>query len=333
VIPATRFDERQIGQAAFWALHHLMPPAAALVYAAMLARLPLEAFLDRANYLIYAEYSDLIIARFLSLGPLAALANEPLWLFVNIALAQVFPAQTGLRILIFVPAFVVAFVLLRQDPRHGIWIALLLVMPQVMKNHVIHLRQGLGLSVFLLGFFTLSPWPRRALMLMAGLVHSSFLFLALILALASGLRATPLSARFRVVLMVVLFATAATFVDTVAQAFGARQALQYADARAELSGLGFLFWLVIAGLFLSAERGFLEAQMPALAIVVFYLSTYFILPYAARIFESGLVLVFLAGLNLPGARRHVFIVAALCYGALMVATPAASPWFGWALGG
>ena len=332
MIPASaRFHERKVGQAGFWAFDHLMPIAGALLYATLLARLPLEAFLDRANYLVYAAYSDVIIARFLSLGALTVLANEPLWLFLNIALAQLFPAEAGLRILIFVPAFGVAYLLLRHDPRNGLWIALFLLMPQVMKNHVIHLRQGVGLSVFLLGYFAPHPWRGRALMLAAGFIHSSFLFIALILGAIWALRALPLSPRFQVAVMVAGFALLGTGAGVVAQALGARQALAYAEASMRVSGLGFVFWALIAALFLSSGRAFLQAQMPALAILAFDLGTYFVLPYAARVFESGLVVVFLSGLQLAGLRRGAFVMGALAYVGLQYAI--ASPWSGWAVGG
>src|SRR5690606_31256538 len=102
----------------------------------------------------YARYSDEIMARYSALNLVAVLFNEPLWLLINIGLSKLFIGEVVLRIIIFVAAFLVSWLLLRQNPRHIFWMMGFLLIPQVMKNHIIHLRQGLGLAVFLLGYFS-----------------------------------------------------------------------------------------------------------------------------------------------------------------------------------
>lgn len=310
-------------------MRRLLPLAFALLYAMVLTSLPLDAFLDRENYLSYAAYSDEILARYGAVHPVAVLANEPLWLLINIGLARLFGPETVLRILIFLPAVLVPWLLVRHNPRHAVWLILLMLMPQVLKNHVIHLRQGCGLAVFLLGYFFGSKWLRRGLMLAAGFIHSSFLFIVLIGGIVAAVDLFPLSPRLRIALKLLCFGLLGVSTGMVASALGARQAAQYADVQATFSGLGFLFWTGVLLMFLSAGRLVLQQNMTALAILSFYLATYFVLPVSARIFESGLFLVLIAGLNLPGWRRQIFLLQMFTYAVTQYVMSLDTDWLGW----
>lgn len=310
-------------------MRRLLPLAFALLYATVLTSLPLDAFLDRENYLIYAANSDEILARYGAVHQVAVLANEPLWLLINIWLARLFAPETVLRVLIFLPAFLVPWLLVRHNPRHALWLILLMLMPQVLKNHVIHLRQGVGLAVFLLGYFSGSKWLGRGLMLAAGFIHSSFLFIVLIRGIVAAVGLFHLSPRLRIALQLLCFGLLGVSTAMVASALGARQGAQYADVQTTFSGLGFLFWTVVLLMFLSAGRLVLQQNMAALAILSFYLATYFVLPVSARIFESGLFLVLLAGLSLLGWRRQIFLLQIVIYAVTQYAMSLDTDWLGW----
>lgn len=312
-------------------MRSLLPLAFALLYATVLTSLPLDAFLDRANYLIYAADSDQILARYGAVHQVAVAANEPLWLLINIGLSRLFAPETVLRVLIFVPAFLVPWLLVRHNPRHALWLMLLMLMPQVLKNHVIHLRQGVGLAVFLLGFFSGSKWLGGGLMLAAGFIHSSFLFIVLIRGIVAAVGLFYLSPRLRIALYFLCFGLVGVSTGIIASALGARQGAQYAEVLTIFSGLGFLFWTVVLLLFLSAGRLVLEQNMTALAILSFYLATYFFLPVSARIFESGLLLVLLGGLSLPGWRREIFLLHILTYAVTQYAMSLDTDWLGWGI--
>lgn len=312
-------------------LHQLQALGFALLYATVLTSLPLLEFLDRDNYLTYARYSDEIMARYSALNLVAVLFNEPLWLLINIGLSKLFIGEVVLRIIIFVAAFLVSWLLLRQNPRHIFWMMGFLLIPQVMKNHIIHLRQGLGLAVFLLGYFSDARWRGRVLMLAAGFVHASFLFLVVIFSMVYLMGLLRFSPRLRVILLLVCFAALGIAVGTIARLLGARQGNEYADFQTGISGMGFLFWSVALGLLLSAGRDFLQANMVSLAILAFYLSTYFTLPVAARIFESGMPLIFMSGIALPGWRRRIFLLLLFNYAVMQYGLRLGSDRLGWGI--
>jgi len=308
------------------------PLVFALAYAAILVSLPIDAFLDRANYLVYAQYSSLILLRYSIDGLSALLANEPLWLLLNINLSRYLYPDQVVRAFIFVPAFLVAWQLTRRNPRHAIWMVLFLLSPQVVKNHIIHLRQGVALSVFVLGYFARPTWLRIALMAMAGFIHSSFLVVDMIgvaVWLSDALRLAP---RARAAALIICFTIIGGLIGVIAGSLGARQAITFADANLDISGLGFLFWGAILVLFASSGAAFLRQNMFGFTILAFYLVTYFLTPLAGRIFESGMFVVFFAGLDLPGYRRPLFLWAFAGFTLAMYATRLGQPWLGWGVG-
>lgn len=300
-----------------------------IVYAGLLASLPLDVFKDRHNYLEYASNSLAILARFAAGGGIPLLANEPLWLAINIGLGQFFQPEQVLRTLIFVPAFLVSFLLVRHNPRHILWLMIFLLLPQVIKNHIIHLRQGAGLSVFLLGYYAGPRWLRVLLMTAAGFIHSSFLFLALIILMVRSTRLVRFSPGLGMISISMGFMALGFLLATIASSLGARQGEQYLESGSDVSGLGFLIWSGVLLLFISAGRDFIRQQMIPLAILSFYLAVYFLTPVSGRIFESGLILVLIAGLSLPGERRPLFLMVVLFYGLLQYGLRLDQPWLGW----
>lgn len=301
----------------------------ALIYGTVLASLPLEAFLDRANYLTYAAESHVILARNWERGFLAVLSNEPLWLVTNIALHAIMPAEWVLRTIIFVPACTVAYVVIKQYPRQVIWLVLFLLMTQVLKNHIIHLRQGYAIALFLAGWFAQQKrvgWP---LMLGAAFVHTSFAFVLVIYAAVQLAKFFRLSAYLQISTAILLGAVVGVALPYIAAIVGARQAGEYDFSAASVSGLSFVFWAALLFMLLSAGRAFVAAHAFALATVGFYLATYFQIEVTARIFESTLLLVLLAGLDLKGWRRLTFLAATVFYAAFQYVQRAGLPYLGW----
>jgi len=312
-------------------IRRAFPLVFAFCYASALVYLPVDAFKDRDNYFVYANYSDIILARYAAVGLVSFLANEPIWLFINIILSQYFYPENVVRIFVFSSAFLVAWQLLKHNPRHAIWLIIFLISPQVIKNHIIHLRQGVALGVFVLGYFAGPRWLRISLMLASGFIHSSFLFILIIgvaVWASASLRSEP---RLRAAVLILCFVSIGVLIGVVSGELGARQALLYADADLEVSGLGFLFWIAMFVLFLSAGASFLKENIFAFSNLAFYLAIYFLTPVAGRIFESGFFLVFQAGLGLPGWRRRFFLGAFVLLTAGQYAARIGQPLLGWGI--
>jgi hypothetical protein len=304
----------------------------ALGYGWGLATFPSDAFLDRTNYLIYADHSFSFFLGYWSQGVLPCLTNEPAWLLLNAALQLALEPESTIQVIIGIPATIVAFLVLRSDPKNFIWLLIFLFLPQVIKNHIVHLRQGLGISIFLLGYY--SNWRRPLcwfLLLLTPFIHASFFFVLPLFFLAWFVRKLRLGASLRNFMFCGTGLVVSVSLGVLAQILGARQASQYEFNATQISGLGFGFWSLILILLISQGRTWIRQQTFALGVLVFYLSTYFFIEVAARVFESSMIILLLAGVQMNGWRRYTFIAMMLGYGLLGYALKLDQHWLGFGL--
>lgn len=329
-VQPTKSDQPKIDRPSLG--YRLMSLMVALIYGGFLASLPLDVFKDRVNYLHYAAYSWDVLNRFWSQSPLVALANEPIWLLINSGLAIFLPTDISLRIIIFVPAAIVAWIVLLQSPRNFIWLLLFLVHPLVIKNHIIHLRQGMAIAVFLLGWFSEYKPIRWLLMGCAPFIHSSFLFVLGLLGIAKIAIKLRLGPDLRTLLFVAVGIISGLGLSWLAAFIGARQVFDYKFAMAaDASGLGFIFWAMVFVVMYLQGGAYMRLYAFELGTMLFYLTTYLFIEVAARIFESAILLVLLAGLKLTGWRSKVFRAMILSLAALLYASRFGQPWLGWGI--
>lgn len=325
-IPFKSNNRKQVNNSVFRAIFALI---LALIYAGTLASFPLEVFLDRENYFTYAEASDVILWHYTYDGWLTILANEPLWLLMNIGLAKIFESETVLRIIIFVPAFIISFIMVKKNIHKSVWILFFLMMPQVIKNHIIHLRQGVAISIFILGYYSNIKWLKLLLIGSAAFIHLSFFFVILlgfIKWLAENLK---LNINKRIFVIFICSLLTGFLAYDVAEKMGARQAQYYGNYDIASSGLGFLFWSFILFVYLSMGRDFVRKNMIAVSFMLFYISLYFVFPGAIRVFESVLLFILLAGLELKKPQKHIFLIAIVFYTIFSYYMKWSLPWLGW----
>lgn len=308
--------------------HQFLVLTLALTYGGLLASMPLDVFLDRVNYLNYAENSWHILERYWAINPLAGLANEPLWLLINAGLATVLSPEVVLRLIIFVPASLVAWNVLRQDSRQLIWLLVFLLLPQVINNHIVHLRQGAAIAVFLTGWFTTRRSLRWLMLATTPFIHAAFFFIMALLMLTGIARRLRFAAGLRTLLFIGFGLGIGGALGWLASFLNARQGDQYAFSMTDVSGFGFVFWGMVLGVMCLQGRAFMRRHAFELGVIVFYLATYFLIEVTARIFECGLLLVLMAGLRLTCWRRVVFLALITGYGVLQYALKINEPWIG-----
>lgn len=288
----------------------------AVAYGFVLSQLPDVHFSDFRNYLVYAESSWLIALDYADGGLLRILSNEPVWLLINAGLGLFLDPETVVRTIIFFGATSVAWLILRHYPQHFIWLILFLFLPQVIKNYLIHLRQGAAIAVFLWGWFAVNRTSRWLLMGLTPFIHASFFFILALLALTWLLRSIRFASDLKTVTYVAAGIAVGLGLGVLAELLGARQGTHYEFKRTDVSGLGFLLWVMILGIMLSAGKTWLREHAFEIGVVTFYLVTYWLIEVTARIFESGMMVVLLAGLTLRGWRRQAFLGIVLGAGAL-----------------
>lgn len=288
----------------------------AILYGVILAYgIPVDDFLikDRANYFNYAENSHLIFLYYKSQGILHVFTNEPVWLFINSFLAFFLTPENVLRTIISIPAAGIAYMVLKVQPRQFIWLLFLLLMPQIIKNHIIHLRQGVAVFVFLLGWFSSSKAWRRSLFVITPFIHASFFFILFLLIASYFLKKTRFDIGVKTMLIIFLGFIISIGLEPIARFFSARQIAEYTFTMQEVSGLGFLFWSGIFILYLLEGKNFTFRHSFIMAVIAFYLSTYFLTEVTGRIFESAILLVLLVGLDLSGWRKQLYFSSVFSY--------------------
>ncbi len=310
---------------------YVVPFVLAALYATVLASLPVDAFQDRANYLAYADYSDLILLRYVLDGWLTIISNEPVWLALNAALATALDPYAVVRLLIFAAAFVTSFLVLKREKPQLLWIILFLLFPPVIKNYIIHLRQGVAVALFLTGYFSSNKRVGMVLMALTPFIHSSFFFILMIQIMTVASRRINFPVWARVLVFVSFFIFLGLTLGAVSSSLGARQANEYQNVDIGVSGLAFLFWLSILGLFLAEGRDYINSHMFSILLLSFYLSVYFFTVVSGRIFESGILFVLLSGLYLSGLRRTAFIFIITIFSITSYVTHINEPWLGWGI--
>ncbi len=313
-----RLSQKRSGWKLAFRLRDVLALVLATAYAIALVSLPFLVFRDRDNYLVYASASDVILQRFLERGILPLLSNEPVWLLINVALARMLPPDDVVRVIIAVPAFAVAWMTLRARPGRMVWLLLFLLYPAVVKNHIIHLRQGVAVALFLAGMLLAQRRGWRWLLIgLTPFIHSSFFFVLGILLLAHLSRRLRFAADLSMLVFVLATLAIVLSLEWAATALGARQASEY-ELRSGLavSGANFVFWGAMLGIMTIEGREFLRRHRFEIAVIFFYLGTYFFTPITARVFESALLLVLIAGLALTRWRGPAFRFAVVAFGVL-----------------
>lgn len=291
----------------FWALLF------SILYAYILANLPIDKFDDRGNYLNYLASAAELMQTYSEKGILGVLANEPLWLILNIILGTFFEPENALQVLIFISSFIFSAAILFSGKKNYsfLFFAIFICLtPQIVKNFILHLRQGVGISIAMLIYVGLSSSKHVLTLLVTPFIHSSFFFVGhnfLIEWWAKKSKKGNENTTFVIALLIscitiTLFLFLLSGVD-------ARQVNQYDGTNSEpRSGIGFVVWLIIFIIFISDTSQSRLINIFAVSSIANYLILYFVFDPVARIFESTLPFVFLAGFNLTKKPRQIIIL-------------------------
>lgn len=302
----------------------------AVAVATILASLPVEQFVDRNNYLTYSTYAyDILLSR-INNGIVSFFFNEPFWVIVNLLISKLLSPESTIRAIILFSAFSTVYLVLRNNsPKYILLLLAFLLLPQVLKNNVIHLRQGLAVALFLWGWFSVSRNVRYTFFGLAALVHTSFIIVIFGMIVVSFLSGLRVSNGIRNLIYVSVGLGIALFGLVIASYFGARQADRYSEISANISGFGFLFWSGILGLFILQGKNFIEKNSISLFFIFLYLATYFSLPVTGRVLESVLLVILISALELKNWKKLLFVFVYLMYFILNWLPRLNQPWFGW----
>ena len=302
------------------------------IYAScLLFLIPIDAVLDRQNYLNSAQngWSDLIFLGNYIEGIFKLFVNEPLWLIINIALSKFFNPEFIVGLFVFIPAFITSYILLKNNKKDIFFVILFLVFPQIIKNHVIHLRQGIAIMFFLFSYYSSGKLKQNGFLFLASLIHSSFFLVIVIKLYLYFLNKSNLEIRLQVVFTAIVSLIIGSCILFFAELFGASQAQVYLESKYIISGIAFIFWFIIILVFVAEGNEFIHSNMFSIASILLYLATYFLTPVTARVFESSLAVVMISGLNLGKNKKAVFILFVILNAFYFYSVNYGKSYFGW----
>ncbi|MBS3798478.1 EpsG family protein [Pseudoalteromonas sp. BDTF-M6] len=291
------------------------------------------AILDRINYLNYAGNSNSLILRYMSGGVLSFLFNEPVWLMVNSLLGFFMEPEKVVSFIIFFSSFVTSFIILRVNPKYFWFLVALLFFPQVIDKFVMHLRQGLAISIFLLGWFCCERKSKIFILSITPFIHASFFFVLFLYLFSLILTRCRFAIDVKVLATCLLGIFFGLGLGYIAGFLGARQADSYQFSGGGGSGLGFLFWFGVLLIYTCQGRYFSRVNSFSILVISFYLSTYFFIEVTGRIFESMVIVVILSSLSLTSWRKMAFFIYIFLFVVFSWLLRINQPWLGWGYAG
>lgn len=302
-----------------------------IFYGAILLSLPMDAIMDRDNYLIYAEFSNEIILKYVYDGWLPLLSNEPVWLGLNIFLSFFLTPEQTVRALIGIPAIITAYLVLKTNPKYFLFLVLILLIPNVIKNNIVHLRQGLAISIFFFAIFNKKKSNQHLLIALTPFIHSSFFIVILLLSISAILQIFNLSLKVKIFIFAFISLFLCLGLGFFSSLLQSRQSETYDFSMTDVSGFGFVFWLIILTLYLLEAKSFTHKFDFIIELLVFYLVGYFLIDVTARIFESTIIFVLLAGIYLTKWRKQAFIQLFVLYTLVFYILRIDQAWLGWGI--
>lgn len=268
---------------------------------------------DRDAYINYVLNSKNIFISYYHEGGLKKLlSNEFLFLTLNIFLNLFYQPETVVKIIIFFSAFITSLLILRDNSKNLILLLLFLIFPAVLFKFIVHLRQGFAISIFLLGWFSLSKNWRWFFFILTPFLHSSFIFVLIVYIANQFFKKLNFHIDLKIIGITIIAIIISLTLEYMIFATGARQS-QYGFPMVNVSGLGFLVWISFFTLYLLEGKHFIKKYSFEISIIVFYLTTYFLIGVSARVFESAVLVVLIAGLSLTAWRKQIFTIAFTLY--------------------
>lgn len=277
-------------------------------------------FTDDINYLNYLQFADLHIANLfesIKVSIFNIIPKEGLWLSITYFFSLFFDKITGLRIIIFLSSFLFLRFFLKLNNYNILNTITLIINPQFVTNYVLHIRQGVAMSVYYGGKYY---FKIALIAFLAVLVHVSFLIFIFFDILEKVLNKLKFSFKQKIVINLIISFLTAVSTSLYFSFFSDDKRVLYEKFTSDTSGLGFVFWIVIFVLFVYDSRKVSQQYqinyIMSIFGISFYIFSYYTNSFGARVFESFLPIVILSLSALQKQRQILIYFMLLLYSLL-----------------
>jgi hypothetical protein len=207
------------------------------------------------------------------------------------------------KILIFICVTIALYTLIIKKGVPKLWSIIAILTPLVLVNYVMTLKQGVAISVFLIGYYYSSGWKSIFLLSITPLIHFSFLIILPILWLSKTKFILKLPNILNVIFMLAFSYIVGASILKITTLLGLNNlAIQYSEFVEVRFGFGIIFWSGILLLFFMEGHRFTNKNIFPILVIVFYLGSIFIFSPFSRIIQNISLITFIEGFELTGER-------------------------------
>lgn len=280
----------------------------------LLAIRPIPWATDDVNYLDYLSYSgESLVSLFKN--PLRLLVDEPLWLLFNTILGLFLNAEIAVRVIIIISCIIALKSIGKLTNNSILMLFLFVFIGEVLAKYILHLRQGLAISIFLLGL-AIGGNKGTFIKGLAPFIHTSFWIVILYDIFEMLLKRQKISVRKRLTIFSVMNMIVILLIPYLTVLLNDRRVDIYNFSMSpDASGNGFIFWLIFGLTYLLVIEKDHFGILGCYGII-FYLESYFILEFSPRILENFLLIIIIAIVNSKQRYSNVPLILLLIFGFL-----------------
>lgn len=282
-----------------------------LLYAYQLASIPSWFLSDRSSYSVWYKYANERLSE--KWGSFSFFTMEPLYYLFNKGLFFLDNADLTLQIFAFFISFSFSFFALNYPKKWYVSIFLLLIFVfelKLLSLQLNALRQGIAVGFLFLFFQYKKEITYKSIIIFCailGLIHFTFILITFLLFIDYWLiknikTFTNVKRLLGLIAISVIISVSALSITSL---LGAKQAGSIEEGPSEVSGLGFVYWLVVfLYIWFIKPKRYENNKMQIiysvfLILFIFYLSSYFFMPLFGRLLNTALPFAFLIILHKP----------------------------------
>lgn len=284
-----------------------------------------KSFIDYGNYFNFAEHSSSIIGEYRSYNIIRFITNEPLWLYIVFLLNFLFDSESTLKILVCFISFLTIYNLSKIDKIDIFSLIIILISPLLVKNFLVHIRQGFAISIFIFALNINNKYIKYFLIFLIPFIHSSFFILYFIIAVCYFGKIFNINIILNTAIVSLISILLAYNIALISNYLDARQSEYYDFSSLEMSGFAFIYWTSFLFIILLLNKKKTFIAYCATGIISFYISSYWFTNITSRVFESGLILILIYFVSLNERQKTrlflIFLLSSLYTWAVQFSLP------------
>ena len=255
---------------------------------------------DRNDYLNHFIFPTYLIGNYINGGIIELFVNNPFYYLLTYIMGLIITPTLGVKILMFISSYLVSYITLTVKNSSFIYNLFILFNASLILSMIGGIRNGLACSIFYFAYINSKGIYKRILFFISILIHNSLFIVYLIMVISNFLSVIKTDFRKKIlgfILIINLFILTLEPIAKILKVDSARYIFSFKASGSEQTGLGFILWfLVLITLIWKRSESFKNLPIYNFSVttIIFYLSSYFLLPFSSRILESSNLLILLS---------------------------------------